>query len=867
MLGKLLVVLLLLACVIDSTDAWRRRRRRRRRRSYHHVTHVVHVHHVYHHYHHSGHSSHSHHVIHHSVHHITVHHIVHHRGHVTHHYTHHVIHHGHYRHHITHRHHSRRHSSHSHHSRMHKHHSRMARHHHRRHVHHKRMARHHHRRHKHHKRMAKHHKRRRNHHRRLAKHHKKRAKHHRRKSRHHARMARHHARHGRHHLARHHRRLAHHHGRHARHHHRKANHHRRRARHHHRKMKHHRRRARHHKKRRNHHRRMARHHKNRRNHHRRHARHHRRHISKHFPGHYRRQAKRRAAHILRKLRKKLNRKVRRALRRTARKHHRHHKRFRTVKRRALSRIHQLLSKAHHARRRDLARKQRSRHVHRIHHHHHHFMARKWIRIVHLSGFEAMSAFKRHCGSIRCRRQLARVLQHRHRKCRRFLSLGDHRTRLVAVRRCYRVESTIHAIQTRRCRHMSRRALFKCGRSRGCRMRMLRRARRCGRKIALHKKHHFLIYRGSCHHKVAHARRLMRRAKQVAGRYSLANHKTRQRYRRLARARRHFNAVVHACRHSSRPRPSCHRAHHRVKRMEIKRASVVVRAGRCSDESVRCVKRLMHHALRMGRRIRHLAGRCRIHLPHHVRHELRHVEPTPVYSITWRHAVGCTTQRRHFARWVRYQNLQRNIFHAEACKCKPLDSSCLRYKMTLIIHTQQRIAQGRSDFTHQQNVCDACAPIKLEYRRWLRRMRNRRAHLHRSLCRCKPGNVHCHHRRLSRILRLQKKIRERRHKALSMHTSCTRVKTAVSAPAVTTVAEGFPTSAAVLVTDAEGLKHTLAPKSVRGGPKHPSGILPRADVPLARSAKFIAPRPRSGSASTMTISAVLMALVALAAVAI
>ena len=276
MLGKLLVVLLLLACVIDSTDAWRRRRRRRRRRSYHHVTHVVHVHHVYHHYHHSGHSSHSHHVIHHSVHHITVHHIVHHRGHVTHHYTHHVIHHGHYRHHITHRHHSRRHSSHSHHSRMHKHHSRMARHHHRRHVHHKRMARHHHRRHKHHKRMAKHHKRRRNHHRRLAKHHKKRAKHHRRKSRHHARMARHHARHGRHHLARHHRRLAHHHGRHARHHHRKANHHRRRARHHHRKMKHHRRRARHHKKRRNHHRRMARHHKKRRNHHRRHARHHRR---------------------------------------------------------------------------------------------------------------------------------------------------------------------------------------------------------------------------------------------------------------------------------------------------------------------------------------------------------------------------------------------------------------------------------------------------------------------------------------------------------------------------------------------------------------------------------------------------------------
>jgi hypothetical protein len=130
-------------------------------------------------------------------------------------------------------------------------------------------------------------------------------------------------------------------------------------------------------------------------------------------------------------------------------------------------------------------------------------------------------------------------------------------------------------------------------------------------------------------------------------------------------------------------------------------------------------------------------------------------------------------RRKFKRWLHYQNLRRNALHLEACHCHPLDTSCLRMAFSQIVHTQNRISKARTEFANQLNACDSCAPLKLKFRRWLRRQRRRRLRIHNSLCRCRPSDTECAHRRYQRIVRLQKKIEERRSLVMHLHGDCSR----------------------------------------------------------------------------------------------
>lgn len=275
---------------------------------------------------------------------------------------------------------------------------------------------------------------------------------------------------------------------------------------------------------------------------------------------------------------------------------------------------------------------------------------------------------------------------------------------------------------------------------------------------------------------AHHRRL-RRAQHAAKVCGLSDARcVRRAYRRIARIRGHLAAARRRCRHSShvrhvRRRNRCHRAHHRIKRMRIRSASLVRRAGRCNDESVHCVNHLLKRVTHINRRIRRLASRCHIRLSWRVKHRLRHVHLKEVHSALWRHAVTCDGMRRKFKRWIHYMNLRRNAVHVEACQCNPLDTSCIRFAFVQMRNIQGHISAARTEFANELKACDECAPLKLKYRRWLRRQRRRRVHLHNAMCRCRAEDVKCAHRRYARIMRLQAKITKRRHEVERAHGAC------------------------------------------------------------------------------------------------
>jgi len=251
------------------------------------------------------------------------------------------------------------------------------------------------------------------------------------------------------------------------------------------------------------------------------------------------------------------------------------------------------------------------------------------------------------------------------------------------------------------------------------------------------------------------------------------------YRRVAALRRRIVHVRRRCLKNGlpirvAPVPNLHFCRHArrlVNRMMVRRRLLLAQIPRCTDEDVSCVQRTMRKILRLNHVIAARVRRCKIALPNNVRRSLSHIVLAPVYSNVWRHAITCDGLRIKFKRWIRYQNARRIALHVESTECSPLDVSCLRFSFAQILHIHRRIRNARTRMAEKLRVCDECAPLKLAFRRWLRRQRARRARIHRSIARCRPSDVGCHHRRVARIAQIQQAIRDRRAAVVRMHNHC------------------------------------------------------------------------------------------------
>ena len=362
-----------------------------------------------------------------------------------------------------------------------------------------------------------------------------------------------------------------------------------------------------------------------------------------------------------------------------------------------------------------------------------------------------------CHQKRCRHVAARVIEHHHRRCRRGVrhlarchSYACSRRAHRRLKNCYSIHHVAHHVRQLLGGHFS---------------------------VVHHVPHHGGAhhYVGHCRHRMHLIRRHVHRVQKAAAKCGVTDsHCVAKAYRRVARARAHLARAARACRHHKRDghrHGYCYNAHRRIRRLRLRRASLMARAGRCHDESTHCVHRIMRRVLRMNRHIRRKARKCHVHLSWRARQHVNHVRLHPVYSDSWRHAITCDSMRAHFKKWIHYQNLRRNALHLEACHCNPLDTSCIRFTFTQIVHIQQRIAKARTEFAEQLNACDSCAPLKLKFRRWLRRQRRRRLRIHNALCRCRNSDLECYKRRYARIVRLQKKIAERRALVMHLHGDC------------------------------------------------------------------------------------------------
>jgi len=329
-----------------------------------------------------------------------------------------------------------------------------------------------------------------------------------------------------------------------------------------------------------------------------------------------------------------------------------------------------------------------------------------------------------------------------------------------------------------CHHFKvREAICK---SRHCKNHALAGYRRCIHRPrphvlpALHH-HHVFEYTGSCRHAIRRLRSHLYRAQHAAGRCGLTNASCQHtRYRRVARIRAHLARKINHCRghiHLVSKNP-CHRVHSRLLRYRLRRKAILHRSKRCSDESVYCVKNHLRKVYVLNRKIIKLARRCSVKLPAHVRHEVHHIKvPGHVDESKFMNAVSCDRMARWFKLWVKHQHLKKKMLHEQACKCNPLDAGCLGFAYKRISHVARRIRYMRNKFAEKLRVCDECSEIKLQFRRWMRRQRERRRRLHAELCKCRVHDVECVARRGERIKKLAREILRRRHHVLHLHGEC------------------------------------------------------------------------------------------------
>ena len=130
------------------------------------------------------------------------------------------------------------------------------------------------------------------------------------------------------------------------------------------------------------------------------------------------------------------------------------------------------------------------------------------------------------------------------------------------------------------------------------------------------------------------------------------------------------------------------------------------------------------------------------------------------------------------KWVQLQNCKRKQIFAESTRCNPMDVSCLRTSFSSIRIIQARVDNARAEFVHAIRNCDECAPLRMNFMKWLRRMRLRRDRIHRSILRCPLTDMGCHRRRVHRIKQLQSLIEKRRKSVLHLHGRCKREGTRI-----------------------------------------------------------------------------------------
>ncbi len=454
---------------------------------------------------------------------------------------------------------------------------------------------------------------------------------------------------------------------------------------------------------------------------------------------------------------------------------------------------------------------------------------------------------------RCRHHNRKLRRCRTRRCRR-------RVRAVLAARGCRVVRRRRVITNPRRRRISCKALRRRHRrcaNRRCRRRAVKALRRRRCKLGAAK-----VSR-SCRHSLLRLKRRLHNAVRASSKCGGSSKCTRRSIKRVAALRHRVSRARRQCLKTGVPmrigRPKkdmiCKHANRFVKRMMARRAVLLARIPQCVDEDTHCVQRVMKKVLRVNHYIGRRASRCNIKLGRRVRGSLNHIVLKPVYSSSWRHAITCDGMRAKFKKWIRYQNARRVALHTESTECSPLDTSCLRFSFAQILHIQRRIANARTRMAEKLRVCDECAPLKLAFRRWLRRQRARRARIHRSIAKCQPSDIGCHHRRVERIARIQERIRARRAHVLRMHAHCNaRGGTHGDFHATETTSSFFR-----YATAWPSSVPSWMPTPVTGTPLYTTPAPPGLTLPPSFGVA------RSASASVTTVSMLIVALLALLAI--
>lgn len=368
----------------------------------------------------------------------------------------------------------------------------------------------------------------------------------------------------------------------------------------------------------------------------------------------------------------------------------------------------------------------------------------------------------------CDRHRVRLASCRHHKCR------------VAAR-CRFQQCHCHG-GVRRLRKLLRiagRIASRCGDvDRACVDRSYSRVAALKRQISREKRQCRNRAHKSCRRLIKRARRA-RRVRRVIRKASRRVRRRRgsRRSRRVRRARK----IVRRAKKAARRVP-CRQARRRVRRLVSRRASRMAAVRRCSDEDAKCASRLLSSVLKLNRKIRKLARRCKVVLPKSKKRSARTVRKQckravtlscgpHVYAAGWRHAITCNSIRKHLKSWTRFWTCKRKVLFAQHKRCDPLDTSCMHFAFSQLIHIAHHVRRGRTEATERLRLCDECAPIKLQFRRWLRRQRARRLRLHHQILRCRNSDVRCQSRRLHQIKVIQRNIEHRRSRVMNLHGEC------------------------------------------------------------------------------------------------
>jgi len=267
-------------------------------------------------------------------------------------------------------------------------------------------------------------------------------------------------------------------------------------------------------------------------------------------------------------------------------------------------------------------------------------------------------------------------------------------------------------------------------------------------------------------------RLHRSAKRCSVRNVGCTKRFARRIARINRAiRRHSKRCTAGRRHSRCSKRSVRRW---LRRARARRTRYQSLTTSCDDEDSGCVKRYMTKIMRLNRGIARRQRRCGIKSKAFKRNSWA-VTDTVHHVITesvWRHAIDCEAMRDGFARWLKYMRGERKRLHDNVCKdCSPRDTQCLRERYERIMALQHAIKKGRTEYTALVTKCDACAPVRLRFERWVKLQTARRKRLHAEICNCADTDTQCVVRRVMRIKKIQQRIKDGRAHIFHLNEHC------------------------------------------------------------------------------------------------